>query len=80
MHTDDLATADERVELGALPQLVLDALPAGLAIPSTQLVLLQPLLLVARGLDTLVDDGALDAEVATSVAAVGDVAEGVDLE
>jgi len=74
LNTDNLATTDERVELGALLQLVLDALAASRLIhPGADLVLLQPVATIF-GLDALVDDGALVQETPAPVAAVVDVA------
>ena len=74
LDADNLATTDKRVELRALLQLVPDALPSFARHPRANFVLLQPVLLVARRLDALVNDGALLSEVSAPVATVGDVA------
>ena len=73
LDADDLAAADEWVELGALLQLVPDALAAGtLVYPRANFVLLQPVATVL-GLDAFVDDGTLVQETSASVAAFCDV-------
>jgi hypothetical protein len=78
LNTNNLTTADKRIKLGALLQLVLHTLAARTRNPRANLVLLQPVAVLVAAY-AFVDDCAL-AEAAAAVAAGGDVAEGVDLE